>query len=52
VRFNSDWVRYEPEFSDYPSEDAITSPGEKDGMACNAAVHIGPYSVIILSQDE
>lgn len=44
VRFNSDWKGYSPEFLDTK----ISETECKDGLA---TVAIGPYSVLVLSQD-
>jgi 1,4-alpha-glucan branching enzyme len=44
VRFNSDWKGYSPEFSGIGSKDVAAESGV-------APVTIGPYSVLILSQD-
>jgi 1,4-alpha-glucan branching enzyme len=52
VRFNSDWDGYDPEFETVDSLDADSEPAEHDGMAQRIAVGLGPYSVVILSQDE
>jgi 1,4-alpha-glucan branching enzyme len=52
VRFNSDWSGYDPEFESTPSFDADTSPDPRDGMSASIAVGLGPYSSLILSQDE
>ncbi len=51
VRFNSDWDGYDPEFETIDSLDADSEPTEHDGMAQRIAVGLGPYSVVILSQD-
>ncbi|MGC9400784.1 MAG: alpha-amylase family glycosyl hydrolase [Anaerolineae bacterium] len=51
VRFNSDWRGYDESFGDHPSLDVTVWPGEKDGQPAHGDVSIGPYSVIILSQD-
>ena len=52
VRLNSDWRGYGDDYADTPSfhTDAEASP--RDGMPCSARVGIGPYTAIILSQDE
>lgn len=44
VRFNSDWKGYSPDFRDTQSSEVQV---ESDG----GAIQIGPYSVLILSQD-
>jgi 1,4-alpha-glucan branching enzyme len=51
VRFNSDWSGYDREFGNHHSYDTEASSGPRDDMPCNANVGIGPYSVILLSQD-
>lgn len=51
VRFNSDWVGYDPSFGNHFSYDTVAHRGERDEMPCNGNVGIGPYTVIILSQD-
>lgn len=52
VRLNSDWEGYDPEFGNHPSHDTMAESGEWDGMPCRGDVGIGPYSVVILSQDD
>lgn len=51
VRFNSDWNGYSPDFGNHPGYDTTAGWGAKDGMSFNGNVGIGPYSVLILSQD-
>jgi 1,4-alpha-glucan branching enzyme len=51
VRFNSDWSGYAPDFGNHPSYDTTVSQEERDGMAYAGTVGIGPYTVVILSQD-
>ncbi|HEY4313331.1 MAG TPA: alpha-amylase family glycosyl hydrolase [Pirellulales bacterium] len=50
VRFNSGAKVYDPSFENGDSFDTLASPGGKDGLAFNANVGIGPYSIVILSQ--
>ena len=52
VCFNSDWGGYDPEFGDHFSYDTVAEWGERDDMPCRANVGLGPYSAIILSQDD
>ncbi len=52
VRFNSDWEGYDPSFGNHFSYDAEASVGTRDHMPCHGNIGIGPYSVIVLSQDE
>jgi 1,4-alpha-glucan branching enzyme len=52
VRFNSDSGDYDTDFGNHVSKDTWAHSGEKDGMPSNGSVGIGPYSVIILSQDD
>ncbi|HEX2836800.1 MAG TPA: alpha-amylase family glycosyl hydrolase [Phycisphaerales bacterium] len=51
VRFNSDWNGYSGDFANSPSNDTTAVSGAKDGLAYNANVGIGPYTVVILSQE-
>ena len=52
VRFNSDWDGYDPEFETVDSLDADSEAAEHDAMPQRIAVGLGPYTVVILSQDE
>jgi 1,4-alpha-glucan branching enzyme len=52
VRLNSDWIGYDAEFGGYDSFDTAAAPDGRDTMPCSGNVRIGPYSVIILSQDD
>jgi 1,4-alpha-glucan branching enzyme len=51
VRFNSDWNGYSGDFGNTNSYDTTANAGAKDGMSFNGNIGIGPYTVIILSQD-
>jgi len=51
VRFNSDWNGYSSDFANTSSYDTSAVGGAKDGMSYNANIGIGPYTVVILSQD-
>ncbi|MBV9772688.1 MAG: alpha amylase C-terminal domain-containing protein [Gemmatimonadetes bacterium] len=51
VRLNSDWSGYGADFGDTPSFDTVADGEPRDGMPCSAGVAVGPYSVVILSQD-
>ena len=51
VRFNSDWEGYDPEFDNFYTPDVTAIPEGQDGLPAKGAVNIGPYSVVILSQD-
>ncbi|HLP86080.1 MAG TPA: alpha-amylase family glycosyl hydrolase [Phycisphaerales bacterium] len=51
VRFNSDWNGYSSDFANTNSYDTTAFSGAKDGMGFNGNIGIGPYSLIILSQD-
>ena len=52
VRFNSDWSGYSPDFGNQFSYDTAADGGGADNMPCHGNVGLGPYSVIILSQDD
>lgn len=51
VRFNSDWSGYDPGFGDHPTNDTVAEENEKDGMAFEGGIRIGPYSAVVFSQD-
>ena len=51
VRFNSDWQGYDPEFGRQDVFDVDAQEGEYDGMPFHGAISLGPYAVLILSQD-
>ncbi len=52
VRFNGDWRGYGDDFLDTPSHHTRADGGPMHDMPHSAAVGIGPYAAIILSQDE
>jgi 1,4-alpha-glucan branching enzyme len=52
VRFNSDWDGYDPEFETVDSVDADATREPRDGLRHTLQVGLGPYSVVILSQDD
>ena len=52
VRFNSDWTGYDPQFGNQDSYDTDARPGGMDGLPCAAGIGLGPYSAVILSQDD
>jgi 1,4-alpha-glucan branching enzyme len=53
VRFNGDWRGYSPVFSDHASYDlSAVSGGNSDNMPNDGDVSIGPYTALILSQDD
>ncbi|GAA2094144.1 alpha-amylase family glycosyl hydrolase [Streptomyces albiaxialis] len=51
VRFNSDWEGYDPAFGGHPAHDTEAVPVPRDGLPCTAALALGPYTAVILSQD-
>jgi 1,4-alpha-glucan branching enzyme len=51
VRFNSDWQGYSSDFGNQLGYDTFAGDGSRDGMPFEANVGLGPYSVLILSQD-
>jgi 1,4-alpha-glucan branching enzyme len=52
VRFNSDWQGYSDDFLGTPSNATRADPAPMHDMPFSASVGIGPYTAIILSQDE
>jgi 1,4-alpha-glucan branching enzyme len=51
LRFNSDWKGYSVLFGDHFSYDTVAFDGSADNMPCYGNIGIGPYSAIILSQE-
>lgn len=51
VRLNSDWQGYGADFGNHLGYDATAGGAPMDNMPFQANVGIGPYSVLILSQD-
>lgn len=52
VRFNGDWRGYSGAFTDHPSYDLQASSAGQDNMPFAGDVGLGPYSAVILSQDQ
>jgi 1,4-alpha-glucan branching enzyme len=51
VRFNSDSSVYAPDFEGHEAFDTEADGKSADGLAQSALVSVGPYSVVVLSQD-
>jgi 1,4-alpha-glucan branching enzyme len=51
VRLNSGSATYDQQFKDGDSADVTATQHAADGLDCSGALAIGPYSVVILSQD-
>jgi 1,4-alpha-glucan branching enzyme len=51
VRFNSDWQGYSSDFGNQLGYDTFAGDGSRDEMPFEANIGLGPYSVLILSQD-
>jgi|GEM_PF-138203 len=52
VRLNSDWSGYGADYGTHPSNHLHAESTPRDGMPFSGAVGLGPYTTIILSQDE
>ena len=52
TRFNSDSYKYDPNFYNHPTPDVETQEEGADGLPCSGEISIGPYTVVIFSQDE
>lgn len=50
-RFDSDRREYSEQFEGSDGGDAVSEPGEGDGLPARARIAIAPYSVLIFSQD-
>ena len=51
TRFNSDSYNYGPNFANHPTPDVEAREDEVDGLPCSGKISIGPYTVVIFSQD-
>ena len=51
VRLNTDAYFFSPDYGNFPSYMTAAEAAPRDGMPCQANVGIGPYSLIILSQN-
>ena len=52
TRFNSDSYNYDPTFANHPTPDVEAHPKEFDGLPSSGTIGIGPYTVVVFSQDE
>jgi 1,4-alpha-glucan branching enzyme len=52
VRLNTDWQGYSADFGNHPGFDTWAGGPGRDDMPCQASLGIGPYAVLILSQDD
>ncbi|MCX5700446.1 MAG: alpha-amylase family glycosyl hydrolase [Candidatus Omnitrophica bacterium] len=51
TRFNSDSYKYGPNFANHPTPDVEAKEEKIDGLPCSGKISIGPYTVVIFSQD-
>jgi 1,4-alpha-glucan branching enzyme len=51
LRLNSDAQVYSSDFSGFKSGDVTAKKGDYDGLPASATINIGPYTVLIFSQD-
>jgi 1,4-alpha-glucan branching enzyme len=51
TRFNSDSYNYGSNFANHSTPDVETYEKGSDGLPCSGVISIGPYTVVILSQD-
>ena len=52
TRFNSDSYNYGPNFANHPTPDVEAHDEPNDGLPGTGKISIGPYTVVIFSQDE
>jgi 1,4-alpha-glucan branching enzyme len=52
TRLNSDSYNYGANFTNHPTPDVETHEEGIDGLPCSGKISIGPYTVVIFSQDE
>ena len=51
LRFNSDWKGYDADFTDQTTFTIEAREGNTDGMPCYGVIDIGPYTVVVFSQN-
>lgn len=51
LRLNTDWSGYSEDFENFGSQVTTAEAGECDGLAWSGEVAIGPYSLLVFSQD-
>lgn len=51
LRFDSDEQGYSEDFAGYPSTGVVAELGEYDSQPCRGALAIGPYSLLMFSQN-
>jgi 1,4-alpha-glucan branching enzyme len=51
LRFNSDSQAYDPDFTNFPSGDITALEEAQDSLPCRGLIGVGPYSLLIYSQD-
>jgi len=52
TRLNSDSHNYDPNFANHPSPDVEAHEDASDGLPCSGTISIGPYTVVMFSQDK
>lgn len=52
TRFNSDSYKYGPNFANHSTFDVQADEEKIDGLPCSGKISIGPYTVVIFSQDK
>ena len=43
--------KYDQDFANHPAPDVEAHEEESDGLPCSGKINIGPYTVVIFSQD-
>jgi 1,4-alpha-glucan branching enzyme len=51
TRFNSDSNKYGPDFANHLALDVEAHEEKIDGLPCSGKISIGPYTVVIFSQN-
>ena len=51
TRFNSDSYNYGPNFANHSTPDVEAREAAVDGLPCSGTISIGPYTVVVFSQD-
>ncbi|HSH13595.1 MAG TPA: alpha amylase C-terminal domain-containing protein, partial [Desulfurivibrionaceae bacterium] len=51
TRFNSDSYNYDPDFANHPAPDVEAREEGSSGLPCSGKIGIGPYTVVVYSQE-
>ena len=52
TRLNTDSYKFGPKFANHPAPDVEAHAENRDGLPCSGQISIGPYTMVIFSQDK